>query len=226
MRPILRAAAALIPLAAILIALPAAAAPATTGVHAPGPLLREAVAALPVALEDRTGYKRTAFRHWIDANRDGCNTRDEVLLEEAHIAPQVEPRCEIVGGSWYSYYTDTVVTDARALDIDHLVPLAEAWDSGASTWTPKRRQDYANDLTAPHHLVAVTARSNRSKADKDPSQWLPPYQPARCRYVTEWVSVKIRWGLTVDTAEQATLSELVADCPNVPLPTPADDSTR
>lgn len=190
--------------------------------HAPAPLLREAIATLPVAAEDRTGYKRSSFRHWIDADRDGCSTRDEALLEEAVTAPEVEPGCKIVGGRWYSYYDDTIVEQASALDVDHLVPLAEAWDSGASTWTPQQRQDYANDLTSPHHLVAVTARSNRSKADKDPAAWLPPYTPARCRYVTEWTAVKVRWALTIDTAERDALAAIAADCPNVPLPSTDD----
>ncbi|WP_425582178.1 HNH endonuclease family protein [Streptosporangium carneum] len=117
-----------------------------------------------------------------------------------------------------------MVEEAGRLDVDHLVPLAEAWDSGASTWTAAQRQEYANDLDDPGHLVAVTARSNRSKADKDPSQWLPPYQPARCRYVTEWVAVKLRWALTVDAAERDTLTELAGACPNVPLSTAAESS--
>ncbi|MEU0487530.1 HNH endonuclease family protein [Streptosporangium sp. NPDC006013] len=131
----------------------------------------------------------------------------------------------MTGGSWYSYYDDTVIDNASALDVDHLVPLAEAWDSGASAWSPAQREAYANDLDESHHLVAVTARSNRSKADKDPSQWLPPYEPARCRYVTEWTAVKWRWALTADTAEKNTLTTLARDCPNVPLPTSADDRT-
>ncbi|MEV8440774.1 HNH endonuclease family protein [Actinosynnema sp. NPDC051121] len=179
--------------------------------------LREAVAALPVADEQREGYDRDLFRHWIDADRDGCNTRAEVLLEEAVEPPEVVDRCTLVGGSWYSYYDDVTVTEARALDIDHMVPLAESWDSGAWSWTPERRQAYANDLDEPVALVAVTARSNRSKADKDPREWLPPHQPAVCRYVVAWVTVKTRWALTVDPAERDVLTGLAAGCPNEPI---------
>jgi hypothetical protein len=94
----------------------------------PAPLLQEAIAGLPVATEDRTGYQRSSFKHWVDADRDGCNTRAEALLEEAVTAPQVGPNCALTGGSWYSYYDDTVIDNASALDVDHLVPLAEAWD--------------------------------------------------------------------------------------------------
>ncbi|MFI6889140.1 HNH endonuclease family protein [Streptosporangium canum] len=193
---------------------------------APAPLLQEAIAGLPVAAEDRTGYQRTSFRHWIDADGDGCSTRAEVLLEEAVTTPSIGPGCVLTGGSWHSYYDDTVVEAAAGLDVDHLVPLAEAWDSGASTWNSAEREAYANDLEAPHHLVAVTARSNRQKADKDPSQWLPPYEPARCRYIAEWTAVKLRWALTADPAEKATLTTLAQGCPNVPLPASTDEIAR
>ncbi|MBY8854018.1 HNH endonuclease family protein, partial [Saccharothrix sp. MB29] len=90
-------------------------------------------------------------------------------------------------------YDDIEVDNPRSLDIDHMVPLAEAWDSGAFDWTPDRHQRYANDLDEPATLVAVTARSNRGKADKDPAAWLPPHEPAVCRYITDWVAVKTRW---------------------------------
>jgi hypothetical protein len=187
-------------------------------------LLRDAVEALSVADEIRDGYERTKFKHWVDEDADGCNTRAEVLLDEATTPPDISGRCTITGGAWYSYYDDVTVTDARGLDIDHMVPLAESWDSGAYDWTPQRRQDYANDLGEHLALVAVTARSNRSKADQDPAQWMPPHQPAHCTYITDWVTVKTRWNLHVDTAEQATLRDRAADCPNVPInTTPARD---
>ncbi|WP_186319118.1 hypothetical protein [Streptomyces sp. SAJ15] len=91
--------------------------------------VREAVAELPVAEEDRTGYWRDAFRHWVDADRDGCSTRNEVLIEEAVTPPMVGARCSLAGGLWHSYYDDVDQASARSLDIDHMVPLAEAWDS-------------------------------------------------------------------------------------------------
>lgn len=114
-------------------------------------------------------------------------------------------------------YDDTYLDGPRGLDIDHLVPLAEAWDSGASEWSAQRREAYANDLGDDRSLVAVTARSNRSKADQDPATWMPPTAAVHCRYVTEWVAVKTRWQLTVDEAEHQALRQAVADCPNVPV---------
>ncbi|MER5995684.1 HNH endonuclease family protein [Streptomyces viridosporus] len=178
--------------------------------------LAEAVTRLPVDTESRDGYDRNAFRHWNTGTDpfDGCNTRSEVLLAEAVEPPTVGPRCRLSGGRWFSYYDQVWVTSASALDIDHMVPLAESWDSGASAWTAQRREAYANDQGAPASLVAVTARSNRSKADQDPAQWLPPAAGVHCRYVAEWVATKLRWSLAADEAEVAALHETAAGCPD------------
>ncbi|MGW4116653.1 HNH endonuclease family protein [Actinosynnema sp. NPDC004786] len=176
--------------------------------------LAVAVQRLTVADEQREGYERSKFRHWIDADKDGCSTRAEVLLEEAVEAPEITGRCTIVGGRWYSFYDDVYVDGPQGLDIDHMVPLAEAWDSGAWEWTAERRQAYANDLDEPVALWAVTARSNRQKADQDPSTWLPPYEAALCRYIDAWVSVKTRWSLTIDQVERDVLIAKAADCPD------------
>lgn len=179
-----------------------------------GPSLAEALAALPVEAEVRDGYKRGAFRHWIDEDGDGCTTRQEVLVAEAVMAPSFsDSKCAITGGQWYSYYDDQYVSDAGKLDIDHLVPLAESWDSGARDWNAAKRQAYANDLGEEVPLIAVTAGSNRSKADQDPAQWLPPAQDARCRYVFEWVAVKTRWRLSIDEAEKDAIAAIAATCP-------------
>ncbi|MEV0537079.1 HNH endonuclease family protein [Kitasatospora sp. NPDC050463] len=217
MRSALAAAVAAVASAA-LVAVPAHAAPVQH--RAAGQTisitLQEAIDSLPVADEDRTGYERTKFRHWIDADRDGCNTRKEVILEEAVEAPEIGPGCSLTGGSWYSAYDGEIVTDAARLDVDHVVPLAEAWDSGASAWTPLERQRYANDLDEPRALIAVTGRSNRQKADKDVSDWLP--MPSdQCTYITDWTVVKTRWGLTIDQREQDALHRLAAGCANEPI---------
>jgi len=180
--------------------------------------LRDAIGALRVAEEDRSGYRREAFRHWVDADKDGCTTRAEVLIEEAVVPPTVGAKCALTGGSWYSYYDDAYLDAAGGLDIDHMVPLAEAWDSGASQWTAEQREGYANDIDQPRALVAVTAKHNRSKADQDPGTWLPPYAPSHCAYLTDWVTVKTEYDLAVDEREQAELTRLGAQCPNVPVP--------
>ncbi|CAM5278343.1 HNH endonuclease family protein [Streptomyces] [Streptomyces griseus] len=93
--------------------------------------LADAVGLVQVTEEDRTGYTRTKFKHWNsgDDAGDGCNTRAEVLIAEAVVAPTVEAGCKLTGGTWRSYYDGQEVTSAGSLDIDHMVPLAEAWDS-------------------------------------------------------------------------------------------------
>ncbi|MCX4444849.1 HNH endonuclease family protein [Streptomyces sp. NBC_01789] len=174
--------------------------------------LAEAIKKIPVAAEKRTGYERDSFKHWVDEDGDGCPTRQEVLLAEAVTAPKQAARCALTGGSWRSYYDEVEVTDARKLDIDHMVPLAEAFDSGAYDWTPERREAYANDLSAERSLVAVTAKTNRSKADKDPAAWMPPSEGAACTYLVDWTATKLRWGLTADEAEQKALLERAEPC--------------
>ncbi|MFJ2630816.1 HNH endonuclease family protein [Streptomyces sp. NPDC087422] len=197
----------------------------TVGAHAQEPAagpvsVRELLARLPVAAESREGYERTKFKHWVDADHDGCNTRAEVLLDEAVVAPDRGANCKLSGGSWWSYYDDTTVNGPSGLDIDHMVPLAEAWDSGASQWDAKRREQYANDLDWPRSLAAVTAKANRSKSDQDPSTWMPPAADARCRYLDDWVSVKTRWNLSIDPAEQAALTDIADSCPDDELDVP------
>lgn len=176
--------------------------------------LRTMVANLPVATEVRTGYSRDLFNLWIDADGDGCNTRYEVLIAEAVTAPTVGSGCSLTGGQWYSYYDGAYWTATSDVDIDHMVPLAEAWDSGARNWTAAQRESYANDLGDPRPLVAVTDNVNQSKSDQDPAEWMPPLSSVYCRYITEWVATKTRWGLTVDSAEKTSLTSYAAACTN------------
>ncbi|MFI0162105.1 HNH endonuclease family protein [Streptomyces albidoflavus] len=209
---LLRTAAALVVAAVLPLSAPAA---AETSDGPPTVLpIDAAVAALQSADESRTGYSRSAFKHWTagDNPTDGCNTRKEVLLAEAVTAPEVGSGCAITGGTWFSYYDEATVDGARGLDIDHMVPLAEAWDSGASAWTAARREAYANDQGQASSLVAVTARTNRSKSDQDPAEWLPPAPGALCRYGAEWTATKLRWNLTIDEQEKTTLLDIASSC--------------
>ncbi len=164
--------------------------------------------ALPVAAENNVGYDRSLFRHWITT--DGCSTRELVLIRQA-VAGERED-CVVVGGRWYSRYDGKSTTMASGFDIDHMVPLAEAWGSGAAVWTPQRRQDFANDLAYRPALIAVTASSNRSKGDRDPAEWLPPSTSYWCKYLRQWVGVKYRWGLSVDAEEKAAISAGLEGC--------------
>lgn len=169
---------------------------------------REAVTELRVRREVRDGYDRDLFDHWTYQG-DGCDTRDLVLVQESRDEPVVGEDCA-VSGRWVSAYDGVETTDPSTFDIDHLVPLAEAWDSGARTWDDTRREEFANDLGDRRSLIAVTASSNRSKSDQDPAEWMP--DRLRCRYVRQYTAVKLRWGLDVDRTEKRSLRRKARRC--------------
>ena len=160
----------------------------------------------------RVGYDRDLFDHWSDVDGDGCNTRYEVLTAESLEPVETSDGCRPTGGLWISAFDGTTTTSPRSFDIDHLVPLAEAWDSGAHSWSSSRREAFANDETSPLTLIAVSASSNRSKGDRDPAEWLPPSVEYRCEYVASWVSVKARWELSIDPAEKTAIESVLAGC--------------
>jgi len=197
--------------------------PVPTTTVAPGTVLSlpSLLDLLPVRAEDRTGYKRALFVHWIDADGDGCDTRREVLIEEAIVAPKVTAGCHLAGGRWHSLYDGLETTNPSTFDVDHVVPLAEAWDSGASAWTADRRMRFANDLGVPWSLIAVSATSNRAKSDGDPADWLPPLAGVRCEYAADWLAIKVRWNLAIDPRERAVLEPMARDCPDTMQVLPA-----
>ncbi|MCA1060338.1 HNH endonuclease family protein [Rossellomorea aquimaris] len=154
-----------------------------------------------------TGYSRDKFPHWIGQG-NGCDTRQLVLQRDAD---SYSGSCPVTSGSWYSYYDGVTFTDPSDLDIDHVVPLAEAWRSGASSWTTQKREDFANDLSGPQ-LIAVSASSNRSKGDQDPSTWQPPRSGAACGYSKWWISTKYKWGLSLQSSEKTALQGMLNSC--------------
>lgn len=156
------------------------------------------------------GYSRDLFRHWIDADGNRCNTREEVLIAESLTRAQVDAfGCTVVAGDWFSPFDGRAHTDPSDLDIDHLVPLKEAWDSGAHSWSSLQRERFANDLSDGRALIAVTSGVNRSKGDRDPSQWLPPRSAYVCTYVSDWIAVKYQWNLSMDSSEWGRLKNLL-----------------
>ena len=165
---------------------------------------------LTVAEDKTTGYNRSSFKHWIDADKNGCDTRAEVLIEEATVTPKIGPKCKLTGGKWLSAYDGKTITNTSQLDVDHLVPLAEAWRSGAWKWSDAEREIYANDLQNSRALIAVSASTNRTKGDKDPSKWLPKID--KCKYVENWITVKLKYSLTADNKEASILSSLLSSC--------------
>ncbi len=162
-----------------------------------------------------TTYDRAYFKHWIDANGDCQHTRTEVLIAESKVTPTYSSssRCTVTKGKWYSYYDGAYWTNPSDVDIDHMVALKEAWESGARSWSTTNRTRYANDLGLSVSLVAVTDNVNSSKSDRDPAQWLPPRASVHCKYAIHWVKVKYRWRLTINSAERSKLSSILSgDC--------------
>jgi hypothetical protein len=205
-----RVAALLLAVAAMSLATGSTAAPvdASSVVHGT-PL--QLLARLSTRAEHTWGYSRSYFPTWIDADHDGCNTRYEVLIAESRTTVHVGSGCYLTHGSWLSVYDGYVSNNPTRFDIDHVVALKEAWDSGAWAWTTSRRRAYANDLGDGRTLRAVSVASNEAKSDKDPAQWLP-MASFRCTYVTWWVDIKVRWRLSVDSAERAAIRAVLTRC--------------
>jgi hypothetical protein len=195
---------------------PATQAPVTQAPTTPAPATSPPAPSDPVGLriepEHDGGYNRDLFADWYDADRNGCNTRKEVLIAESLDPVQIGSNCAISGGPWFSIYDNVETTDSSKFDIDHMVPLSEAWDSGAWNWNADQRKHFANDLDQPFFLIAVTASSNRSKSDRDPAEWMPPNASYHCEYVRIWIEIKRAWDLSVDQAEHDYLARKLASC--------------
>jgi hypothetical protein len=168
------------------------------------------------------GYVRDEFgSDWVDIDDNGCNQRDDVLLRDAvpgstTVGRQGACDHDVLAGTWHDPYTGRTLSfldlkdlrQAEAIQIDHVVPLAEAWVSGAAVWTTERRERFANDL---HELLAVDGPTNMSKGDGDPAAWRPR-KGYQCTYARRWIAVKTRWHLTVDPAEVTALRDMLGHC--------------
>lgn len=189
------------------------------------------IAEIPVGLPN---YDRDDWRHWIDADGDCQDTRQEVLIEESlePVVFETPQQCRVLSGRWIDLYTGIEVTDPRQLDIDHLVALGNAHISGGWAWDLAKKRDYANYLKDADHLIAVTASANRSKSDKSPQDWRPPNPDYWCEYAADWIRVKRTWELSATPAEWNALQTMLATCtsssvepPSVSTATPAPTPT-
>ncbi len=170
----------------------------------------------------KTGYAREQFGPaWADVDRNGCDTRDDVLnrdLRDRQWRPGTH-RCVVVAGRLTDPYTGQMLVfakaDAPAVQIDHVVSLSDAWQKGAASWDAARRLTFAND---PLNLLAVDGPTNARKGDGDTATWLPPLKSYRCRYVARQVAVKAQWRLWVTRAEQDAMARVLARCPDQRVP--------
>ena len=159
--------------------------------------------------QPRSGYDRDDWPHWKDTNGSGCDSREDLVMLYAFENPVIDyDSCSVSGGVWYSWYDGTTTTNSSSFDVDHIVSLAEAHDSGGANWSRSKKQEFANYEV---NLVLVSASSNRSKSDKDVAEWKPAQQ-AWCATATRIVSVKYSFGLSVDQAEADALEEMLGYC--------------
>lgn len=171
----------------------------------------------PTAAPSPPPYNRDEWEHWIDADGDCQNTRHEVLIRDSRVPVtfRQEPngkQCLVVAGEWLDPYSNLVVTNPAQLDIDHVVPLANAHASGGWMWSAAVKRDYANDLGYPLHLLPVSSSLNRQKGADGPERWLPPNQTFWCTYGTAWETIKSRWRLSMTPEERQAVSRLLATC--------------
>jgi hypothetical protein len=177
-----------------------------------------------------TGYTREEFgQAWLDADRNGCDTRNDILARYLHDITY-EPGtggCVVLSGDITDFYTGAATHFVRgsgeSLDIDHVVALGDAWQTGAATWPMRKRAALAND---PLNLLPVDYSANRQKGDADAASWLPSNKPYRCSYVARQVAVKAKYRLWVTPAEKAAIVRVLESCPGQPaLPDPTKAPT-
>ena len=169
----------------------------------------------------KTGYDRSSFSHWRDPDRNGCDARNDILRRDlTNLVIKTDSNgCKVLGGVLpdpYSGKNIDFVFGASLVDIDHVVALSNAWQTGAFQFTDEIRLQCAND---PLNLLAVSASLNRQKGDGDAATWLPPTKSYRCQYVARQIAVKKKYGLWVTKPEKVAMSTLLAKCPKEEIPT-------
>lgn len=176
----------------------------------------KALASLKVAPPgSMAGYSREKFPHWESADDFGwkvpdpsCDARDAALIRDGKDV-KVGDECDVTSGRWVDPYAGSTHTDPSDVDIDHVVPLANAWRSGGAAWDTLRRERYAN---SPEVLLSADAGENRSKGDKGPEAWKPPNQSEWCDYATRWIQIKSDYDLSINPQEKSALEEMLGTC--------------
>ena len=168
----------------------------------------------------KTGYDRSSFSHWRDPDRNGCDARNDTLRRDLTnlVIKSDSNGCKVLGGVLadpYSGKNIDFVFGASLVDIDHVVALSNAWQTGAFQFTSEIRLQFAND---PLNLLAVSASLNRQKGDGDAATWLPPTKSYRCQYVARQIAVKKKYGLWLTKPEKVAMSTLLAKCPKEEIP--------
>ena len=159
-------------------------------------------------------YNRKEWRHWNDEDRDCQNTRHEVLIMES-LSPvkfKSDRGCQVLEGRWIDSYTGKTIHKSGDLDVDHMIPLKNAHDSGGWDWSDARKKAFANDLEDADHLIAVSSSANRQKGAKGPDKWKPSNRGYWCEYARDWIRIKANWELTVTGDEWDALQDMLETC--------------
>ncbi len=177
---------------------------------------RQIAQLLPQQSDEVLPYSRELYlsnERWSDADGDCQDTRQEVLIIESLQETELTADgCRVLSGLWYDSYSNSYFTEADKLDVDHFIPLKEAHISGAHLWDNEERRAFANNIDNPHLLIAVSAKTNRSKGAKDPARWLPPNQSFHCEYIRRWKALKERYSLSYDELELRTIHGMQRRC--------------
>jgi hypothetical protein len=168
----------------------------------------------------KTGYARSQFPHWSDPDRNGCDARNDTLKRDlTNVTYKVGTReCKVIAGQLLDPFSGKVITFSTTkvvIDIDHVVALSNAWQTGAAYFDKSKRTQIAND---PLNLLAVDSKLNRQKSDGDAATWLPPRKAFRCEYVARQVAVKVKYGLWVTKPEKAAIGKILSTCVGQKLP--------
>ena len=168
----------------------------------------------------KTGYARSQFPHWSDPDRNGCDARNDTLKRDlTNVTYKVGTRdCKVIAGQLLDPFSGKVITFSTTkvvIDIDHVVALSNAWQTGAAYFDKSKRIQIAND---PLNLLAVDSKLNRQKSDGDAATWLPPSKAFRCEYVARQVAVKAKYGLWVTKPEKAAIGKILSTCVGQKLP--------
>ncbi len=159
-------------------------------------------------------YDRSEWRHWVDEDWDCQDARQEVLIAESleQVTYETDRECRVETGRWWALHLGHHLGNPSHVDVDHHVPLKNAHLSGGWRWDAERKEEFANYLGEENHLVAISARHNRSKGARGPEEWAPPDNALWCDYATDWAEVKEKWGLTMTPVESEIVMDMLGTC--------------
>ena len=163
-------------------------------------------------------YDRGNWKHWSDADGDCQDARQEVLVEESldEVTFETDRQCRVETGRWYGAFTGAYFEDPEDVDVDHMVPLKNAHNSGGWAWSLAMKEEYANNLGDDDHLIAVQDNANQSKGARGPDEWMPLDETYWCQYATDWAEIKARWDLTMTEPESEAVALMLQRCENPP----------